>query len=95
MKEEMSDSCLLNLLLDKDWKIDDLDDVDMATDGSLWCTVKWMPTTLNAKTLVGEAVEKRLKELVTEKYGAEAWDGGRLSQLSSGRRGRGKKEKAE
>ena len=51
----------------------------MATDGSLWCTVKWMPTTLNAKTLVGETVEKRLKELVTEKYEAEAWESGRLS----------------
>jgi hypothetical protein len=80
---------------DKDWEIDDLDDVDMAKDGSIWCIVKWMPTTLNAKTLVGEAVGKRLKELVTEKYGAEAWDSGRLSQSSFGRRGRGKKGKAE
>lgn len=63
----------------KEWEIDDLDNVDFAEDGSLWCTVRWKPTTLNAKTLVGKAVKKRLKELFVEKYGVEAWKSRQLS----------------
>jgi hypothetical protein len=50
--------------LDKEWEIDALDDVDKAEDGSLWCTVRWKPTIHKAETLVGEATEKRLKELL-------------------------------
>lgn len=49
-----------------------MDEVDITEDGSLWCTVRWRPTRLNTETLVGEAVRERLKELFTEKYGAEA-----------------------
>jgi hypothetical protein len=78
---------------DKEWEIDNLDDVDMAEDGSVWCTVKWKPTRLNAKTLAS-AAEKRLGELFAEKSGVEAWEI-LMSQSTASRRGRGKKRRAE
>jgi hypothetical protein len=77
----------------KDWEIDDLDDVDLAEDGSVWCTVMWKPTRINAKALTG-AAEKRLGELFTEKYGQKAWEM-LMSQSTAGRRERGKKRRAE
>jgi hypothetical protein len=77
--------------LDKYWEIDGLDDVEIAKDGSLWCTVKWKATRLNAKALVGEAVENRLKDLFIQKYGVEEWEQ-QTSQSSSGRRRRPTKE---
>jgi hypothetical protein len=59
---------------DKEWEIDNLDNVDMAEDGSLWCTIRWKPTRLKAKTLVREALGEILEELFTEKYRVEAWN---------------------
>jgi hypothetical protein len=78
---------------DREWEIDDLDEVDMAEDGSVWCTVKWKLTRINAMTFAG-AAEKRLGELFTEKYGAEVWEM-LISQSAAGRCGRGKKRRVE
>jgi hypothetical protein len=41
---------------DKEWEVEDLDDIYLEKDGSIQCLVKWKPTVVKSTALVGEAV---------------------------------------
>jgi hypothetical protein len=83
-REAREDSALLNSLERRrgglgyafppnrrEWEIEDLEDVQLAKDGSIRCLAKWKPTMIDSTSLVGKRVQKRLEELFKEKYGVE------------------------
>jgi hypothetical protein len=75
---------------DKDWEIEDIDEVYLGEDGELFCYVKWKRSRLNAKLLVGENTRDRLKELTTRSYGFDSWNTWN-SKAEFGQRGRRKR----
>jgi len=78
----------------REWEIEDLEDVQLAKDGSIRCLAKWKPTMIDSTALVGKRVQKRLEELFKEKYGAEEWMKNRRTlRVSSQRRSKKRYER--
>jgi hypothetical protein len=73
--------------LDKAWRVEDLDDVYLAEDGSLRCIVIWQRSDVAATDLAGEVLLQRKEELFKEKYGTERWEKW-LNNQGLARRGR-------
>lgn len=58
---------------DKDWRVEDLNDVFLAEDGSVQYVVRWEPSVV-AEGALCEALQERGVQLFKEKYGAKAWE---------------------
>jgi hypothetical protein len=69
----------------KDWRVEDLDEVYLTEDGSLQCVVRWEPTVVAGRGLTG-ALRERCEELFKEKFGAEEWEKWLEMQGTPGRR---------
>jgi hypothetical protein len=59
---------------DQAWEVEDLNDVNVATDGSIQCMVRWKPTEVRMNKLIGAALHNRCELLFKRKYGNEAWE---------------------
>jgi hypothetical protein len=58
----------------REWEIEDLEDVQLAEDGSVQCLVMWKPTVVNSTALVRSRIKDRLEQLFKERYGMEEWE---------------------